>query len=978
MSQTTIVHSAFELLRCRPIPSLRIDVEVFRHKQTGARHIHLAADDNHNVFLAAFLTVPQDSTGVAHILEHTALCGSQRYPVRDPFFMMSRRSLNTFMNAFTGSDWTAYPFASQNKKDFNNLLDVYLDAVFFPRLHELDFAQEGHRLEFSEPGNPDSNLVFKGVVFNEMKGVLSSPVSRVHEALQSYLFPTTTYHYNSGGDPACIPQLTHTQLQEFHARHYHPSNAVFMTYGDIPASEHQQRLHEQALRQFELQRLDFSIPDEKRYSAPIQQHGYYPLEAGEQDIRNSGRDKTHIVLGWLLGHNTDPREVMEAQILSDVLLDNSSSPLRHALETCGLGSAPSPLCGFDDNSRETTFVCGLEGSNPEQAEAVEKLILDVIEQVAEHGVSLPVLESVLHQIELSQREISGDGYPYGLSLIMQALTPAMHNGDPVEVLDQDDLLEALRRDIQNPDFIKNLARRLLLDNPHRVRLVMEPDAELDQREEEAEQAQLERIKARLSAAEGKRILASTRALIERQNQDDDPEILPRVGIADIPADLHIAQGRSQKLGKTPATWYAQGTNGMVYEQLIIDLPNFEPELRELLPIYSLCLSEVGLNDQDYLQVQARQAAVTGGLGAHCMVRSRLHDTQQVRGALVLAGKALARNQAALAELMTQTLAQARFDETARIHELLGQLLAQREASVIRAGHSLAMTAATAAFSPIAALSHRWDGLLGLRHLRALDDELEEPAALTAFCERLSAIHAQIQAAPRELLIVSEGELQTDIEQQQRTLWDTLPDSRSSAPFGLPVSQVIKREAWTTSSQVNFCAAAFPAVAPDHPDVPVLYVLGEYVRNGFLHTAIREQGGAYGVSAGYQPDNGAFRMFSYRDPRCQETLADFQRSLDWLLQSEQPARALEEAILGVISAIDKPGSPAGEAISAFYAQRFERTPEYRRAVRKAVLEVSQDDLRRVAERYLQPEQASYAVIGNAQALTALPGWTVQTV
>ena len=971
---TAIAHPAFELLRRQAIPSLRIDVEVFRHKKTGARHIHLAADDNHNVFLAAFLTVPQDSTGVAHILEHTVLCGSQRYPVRDPFFMMGRRSLNTFMNAFTGSDWTAYPFASQNKKDFNNLLDVYLDAVFFPRLHELDFAQEGHRLEFAEPDNPSSDLVFKGVVFNEMKGVLSSPVSRVHEALQSYLFPTTTYHYNSGGDPVDISQLTHAQLKEFHARHYHPSNAVFMTYGDIPAAEHQQRLHDQALQRFERQALDFSIPDEQRYAAPIEKHGYYPLEAGEDGLS----DKTHIVLGWLLGRNTDPREVMEAQILSDVLLDNSSSPLRHALETCGLGSAPSPLCGFDDNSRETTFVCGLEGSNPEQAEAVEKLTLGVIEQVAEHGVPLPVLESVLHQIELSQREISGDGYPYGLSLIMQALTPAIHQGDPVAALDQDNLLAALRRDIQNPEFIKNLARRLLLSNPHRVRLVMKPDAELDQREAQAEQARLAQIEKRLSPAEREHIRQQTQALIERQNQQDDPEILPRVGISDVPAELPIATGRAQALGRTPATWYAQGTNGMVYQQVIIDLPDFQPELRELLPIYSICLSEVGLGTQDYLQVQSRQAAVTGGLSAHCMVRSRLHDTQQVRGALVLAGKALARNQTALAELMTQTLAQARFDETGRIRELLAQLLAQREASVTRAGHSLAMTAATAGFSPIAALSHRWDGLLGLRRLRTLNDELDDPSALAEFCQRLSTIHEQIQAAPRELLIVSEGELQAEIEQQQQALWDKLPEARSGTPFTLPVSNEMKQEAWTTSTQVNFCAVAFPAVAPNHADAPVLYVLGEYLRNGFLHTAIREQGGAYGVSAGYQPDNGAFRMFSYRDPRCQETLVDFQRALDWLQQGDHPARALEEAILGVIAAIDKPGSPAGEAISAFFAQRFERTPEYRRAVRKAVLEVSQNDLRRAVERYLRPEQASYAVIGNAETLRALPGWTVQAV
>src|SRR6478609_5688884 len=228
-------HPAFELLRSQEIRALNIRVEEYEHLTTGAVHFHLASDNPENVFLVALRTVPEDSTGVAHILEHTALCGSEKYPVRDPFFMMIRRSLNTFMNAFTSSDWTAYPFASQNRKDFNNLLNVYLDAVFFSRLDPLDFAQEGHRLDFEEQNNPDSNLVFKGVVFNEMKGAMSSATSTLWQTLTKYVFPNSTYHFNSGGDPECIPDLSYEQLKAFYQTHYHPSNAIFMTYGDIPA-----------------------------------------------------------------------------------------------------------------------------------------------------------------------------------------------------------------------------------------------------------------------------------------------------------------------------------------------------------------------------------------------------------------------------------------------------------------------------------------------------------------------------------------------------------------------------------------------------------------------------------------------------------------------------------------------------------------------------------------------------------------------
>jgi Zn-dependent M16 (insulinase) family peptidase len=285
-------HPAFTPLRQQTIDSLNIRVEQFEHTATGAMHYHLAADYSENVFLVAQRTVPQDSTGVAHILEHTALCGSERYPVRDPFFMMLRRSLNTFMNAFTSSDWTAYPFASQNRKDFDNLLQVYLDAVFFSRLDPLDFAQEGHRVEFAEPDNPESDLVFKGVVFNEMKGAMSSVTSTLWQKLCEQLFPSTTYHYNSGGDPEHIPDLSYQQLVDFYRSHYHPSNSIFMTFGDIPAAELQAVFEERALQRF--QRLDqrIQVRAERRLDAPLRIEDCYAFdESGSTDNR------THLVMG---------------------------------------------------------------------------------------------------------------------------------------------------------------------------------------------------------------------------------------------------------------------------------------------------------------------------------------------------------------------------------------------------------------------------------------------------------------------------------------------------------------------------------------------------------------------------------------------------------------------------------------------------------------------------------------------------------
>src|SRR5690554_4023094 len=350
------IHPAFEKIRSHRIGTLNLEVEEYRHKKTGARHLHLAADNDENVFFVALRTFPMDSTGVAHILEHTALCGSERYPVRDPFFMMVRRSLNTFMNAFTSSDWTAYPFASQNLKDFNNLLDVYLDCAFFARLDPLDFAQEGHRLEFEEMENPESKLVYKGVVYNEMKGAMSSPVSTLWQTLTKYLYPTTTYHYNSGGEPEHITDLTYDQLVAFYRKHYHPSNAIFMTYGNLAAKDLQQQFEEKALHRFK--RLDavVSVPDEKRYFSPVRVQESYPLASTEDPTK-----KTHVVMGWLLGHSFKLEQNLEAHLLSNVLLDNSASPLMKALEKTELGRAPSPLCGLEDSNREMVFVCGQIG-----------------------------------------------------------------------------------------------------------------------------------------------------------------------------------------------------------------------------------------------------------------------------------------------------------------------------------------------------------------------------------------------------------------------------------------------------------------------------------------------------------------------------------------------------------------------------------------------------------------------------------------
>ena len=955
-----MTHPTFELVRQQPIDSLGVNVAEYHHTETAAHHIHIQADNSENAFLVALRTVPHDSTGVAHILEHTALCGSRRYPVRDPFFMMIRRSLNTFMNAFTSSDWTAYPFASVNRKDFDNLMDVYLDAVFFPTLHPLDFAQEGHRLEFKESENPDSGLEFKGVVFNEMKGAMSSDNSVLWQTLTKYLFPTTTYHFNSGGDPEAIPDLSYEELVEFHRSHYHPSNAIFMTFGDIPAEQHQSVFEQRVLSEFD--RLDekISVPREKRYLSPIRVEEAYAVDASE-----TTEDKAHVVVGWLLGESADLYESMKANLLSSVLFDNSASPLQKALETCDLGKAPSPMCGLEDSQREMIFAAGLEGCKIEDVEKIESLVMGVIHDVAENGVDLEQVKACLHQIELSQREITGDGFPYGLNLILTALNSATHRGDPIALLNLEPVLARLHEEIGDRDFVSGLCRDLLLENPHRVRLTLRPDIELDQRRQQAESNALAEIVRTLDEKKKQQVVDQTIALQQRQNQEDDPEILPKVTLDDVQSEMNYCAADSVVEGGKPLTRYTSGTNGLVYQQIVAELPYLTSEELELLPLLSQLMTEVGVGERNYLETQQWQASVCGSIHASYRIRGNVDDPSKTRGYFSIAAKALQRNQGAICELMNQTFACAHFDETQRLQEIVSQSRMSAQNSITGNGHALAMKAAAQNFSPVAQLGHKASGLAGIAHLIQLDDELKSSQALADLSKRLSDLHGKINSMPSELLLIAEAE---QIE-RNTTEWLSTLESSETKPVGQSLSlaatsMLPANQLWATRSQVNFCSMAFPTVPMNHPDAPVLTALGGYLRNNFLHRSIREQGGAYGGGASQENDQAAFRFYSYRDPRLEETLNDFNKSIDWILNTPPEASLVEESILGVIANIDKPASPAGEARQAFHAELHGRTREIREQFRNRTLNITGEDLQRVAGKYLAPERASTAVITDS--------------
>jgi Zn-dependent M16 (insulinase) family peptidase len=951
-----MAHSDFKFVRKQKIDSLNVEIEEFDHIKTGAKHYHLASKNDENVFLVALRTMPMDSTGVAHILEHTALCGSKNYPVRDPFFMMIRRSLNTFMNAFTSSDWTAYPFASKNKKDFNNLLSVYMDAVFNASLNEQDFLQEGHRIEFEDPADSNSNLMFKGVVYNEMKGAMSSVPSQLWHTLTKHIYPTNTYHYNSGGDPETILDLSYEGLKAFYKKHYHPSNAIIMTYGDIPAEHHHENFAEY-LAPFGAGKETIHVQDEKRYYAPIRVEESYGF--------NQTENQTHHVVGWLLGHSTNLEEQLEAHFLSSLLLENSASPLRLALETTDLGAAPSPLCGLEDSNKEMCFVCGVEGSDPDKRDDVERLILDTLNKVCVDGVSEEQIESVLHQLELSQREVGGDGYPFGLQIILSAISACTHYSDPVGLLDLDPELEKLRSKAQSKTFVKELIEKYLINNNHRVTLTLKPDANLEAAKNKAETDKLQQIRNSLSDAEVEKIVEQGVKLKQRQLTKDDESILPKVDLTDVSDSLSVPVPEilSLKSGQQ-VSCFEQGTNGVSYFQIIKKLPQLNEEELILLPMLTSYLTEVGLGDSTYTETQHRQSLEVGGVSAFSTIRSDISDINKLIAYWTLSGKALSRKHGAFISLIEDTLLKANFNNPSRIKDLVAQSLSRKEQSISGQGHSLALSVASSGLSAVTNLSNNVSGLPGLLRLREMAAACKDDEYVNGLCQKIQTLYEKINISESDCFIISDANNLNDLKQTLDNAWSekTMP---SSDQLTLVEHSAKIKQAWVISGQSNFCAKVYPSVGPDHSDAPALSILAGVLKNEFLHTAIREQGGAYGGGASQDSASSAFKFYSYRDPRVAGTLDDFSRSIDWFINTNhEPGlieEAIEHAILGVVSSIDKPSSPAGEAKQAFHNELQGRTAAWRNEFRQRILVVNKQDLNRVANLYFDESKASYGVL-----------------
>lgn len=942
----------FEKSHSHAIASLRSTIEIYVEPQSGARHIHVANDHSELAFLVAFPTVPDTSDGRAHILEHLSLAGSKRYPVRDPFFAMMRRSTAPFMNAMTYADRTVYPYASTDRNDFFNLLDVYLDATFFPRLDYLNFLQEGWRHTLA-----DGQLGYQGVVFNEMKGAFSDPMRAMYGGITAALLRGTTYEHVSGGDPLAIPELTHAMLKQFHATHYHPSQAVFMTAGPVTAAEVQERIVARVLAEIP-GTLPPLQPELAEVAAPRSTAIHVPAQAGRDDDHG-------FQLAWIMGESADMAAHYETRLLEAGLLGNASAPLSRAMETAGFGR-PSRLNGMDPGARQMLFHLGMAGLREGQVEGARHVLWQALERTAEEGVPPAMLHAALRDIRYAQRDTSAGGMPNVLQRMLQAVPVVMRGGDVHGAFDSDKALRLLEARIADPAGFTNLVRALL-DNPARLEATIVPDAGYFEARAAVEKTRLAEQQAALTEADRARIAADTAALEELQHGHTDNSVLPRIHPSEVSRMPRILPAMPAPRGG--AFLFPVASNGISQARVQYDISALPPADWPWLQLYCDLRPGLGVDGLDYQAAGAwrkeRVPVFAFGLQPYLDADNALALELQC-----LAG-GLEEDHAGIAEVLTAYVGLPRFDEHERIGFLAARLARGRLTNLAQAGNRYAALAAEAPLSPLRRFEDAVGGVASLPFIGEVERLAGTEQGRAQLAARLAQVHAVLLACPVSVLCAGSS---TGLDALARAI--VLPET---APVAGGVPEARENAAPSRASvalhapgQVNHCSAAWAVPGPKHPDTPALSVAAQLMTNELLHTAIREQGGAYGGHASHAPHAGTFSLASYRDPRLAATYADFAAAIEAMASREFGTEQLEEAIIGVIKGLDRPLSPFDAVTVAWSGYRRGIDAASRQAFRERVLDCTLAEVRAAVDTWLRGAPASRAAFaGNlAQDLDGL--------
>lgn len=924
-------------------------VMLYRHDKTGAQVISVVNDDENKTFGATFRTPVANSKGTPHILEHSVLCGSRKYPIKEPFVELMKGSLNTFLNAFTYPDRTCYPVASTNLQDFYNLVDVYLDAVLHPNCIKDPriFAQEGWHLELDNPSDP---LTFKGVVFNEMKGVYSSPDSVNARITQNVLFPDNSYSQDSGGDPRTIPDLTFEEFKAFYESYYHPSNARFWFYGDDPPEQRLAVLNAY-LDEFEARQVDSTVVGQRLFTEP--KHIVDRYAAG-LDGEEQGDSKTFVSVNWLLSEDQlDLETELALGFLNYLMLGTSASPLRKALDESGLGESIIGG-GVEDELRQPVFSIGLKGVKEEDAAKVEALVFKELERLEKEGFSATSIEAAINTIEFSLRENNTGRFPRGLSLMLRAMSCWIYDRDPFRPMKWKDDLESFKARLgSGEDVFGPLIRRYLLDNSHRVTVELRPDNALGQQIEKEEEERLKKVRESMSPSDLEAVVTSTQELKQRQETPDSPDALacvPSLSLSDIPKEISkVPTSISTSTDGITTLKHDLFTNDVLYMDIALDLTPVPMDLLPLVPLFCRSLTQMGTATESFIELTERIGCKTGGIGISPFVTS-VKGTPAPVGYLMIRGKAMADKAKDMLDIVKDVLTSARLNDRERFRQLALETKSGLEAGIIGSGHSFAGTRLDAQRSVAGFVAEKMGGVSYLEFIRTLVQRVEDD------WEGVQADLFRI----RDHLLQRRGSL-VNLTGDEATL------TKASESFGefwasIPQQSVItnnaqqwsgfltpQNEALTVPTQVNYvCKAANLYEDAGYQLSGTSYVINKLLGTTWLWDRVRVSGGAYGGFSDFDTHSGMFTYSSYRDPNLLKTVDVYDGTVDFLRQLDLTSEELNKSIIGTIGDIDAYQLPDSKGRTAFMRHILGITDEERQQRRDEVLSTGMKDFREFAE------------------------------
>lgn len=950
----------FQLMREERIAEINSLARLYRHDKTGAELLSLENDDENKVFGISFFTPPSDSTGLPHILEHSVLCGSQRFPLKKPFVELLKGSLASFLNAMTFYDKTCYPVASTNLQDFYNLIDVYIDAVLHPLITPETLAQEGWHYEVERA---DAPLVYKGVVFNEMKGAYSSPDGVLNDVMRQAVLPDTIYGFDAGGDPKSIPDLTYENFKRFHETYYHPSNALIFFYGNDDAAE-RLRLMDTYLNEFDAAPVDSTLPPQPRFAEPrTVTHSYH----GGDDA------KSMIALSWLLTQTTDYERAFHLQLLSEVLSGTPAAPLYKALTDARLGEQVI-AGGVENHMLEMTFTVGLKGVAAADADRVQPLILDTLRALARDGIDRDAIEAALNTIEFMLRENNTGTFPRGLSLMLNALTTWLYGGDPLQPLAFEAPMAALKARIASGERVfEDLIHAYLLDNPHRAAVTLTPDREQNARDEAAERARLDSARSAMTDTDLDSAIALTHALQAAQTAPDAPSDLarmPRLAIADLERAGDRIPLAVESIGGARLLTHDLFTNGVAYLDIGFNLQAIPQTLLPLVPLYSRALLEMGTTREDFVRLSQRIGRKTGGISA-TRLASNSRRTGQAALYLFLRAKGVADQIDDLLAILHDVLTSVELDNRERFRQMANEDKASLEARLAPSGHLVVNMRLKARFTLADWAVEQMSGIEQLQSVRRLIERIENDWG--GVLADLRALH-QALITQRAMLcnLTIDGDNIAAITPRLAAFVQTLPLGEPLlARWTLNASDLPPaNEGLTFPAQVNYVAKGADLYRLGYRLHGSQVVITRLLGTTWLWDRIRVQGGAYGGFASFDRQSGAFTYLSYRDPNLLESIANYDQTGAFLRDLDLPQEELDRAIIGAIQQEDTYLLPDARGYTSMVRYLAGETDETRQAIREGILTTTLNDFKAFADVLDHVARlGSVVVLGSADKIAA---------